>query len=364
MDPDEIALIRREHMELEQGWKSIPDMQEELRYYGLPDEGDRFTLMDRLYTAHEERWSPEGKMLDIERRFEVFRQKRLNEIEPFLWFNKLPKEIRLMVWEMSLPDQRIIWIDKFPKPLTTDYDSSRKDRTLHSPKFKSDPNPSALAVCRESRYIGLQRYRLAFGTPNIYADFRSDIFFLESCFLVPFYPPGPIKFENDTSLHPDLISDLQQVHRIGLSCNYSWTRDHNHFLELKDVFSKFKALEEVLLGLSHDERRSHEPPQVTLEYYVDEGGSSRPSGLQTWKIGPSNYDLRDNLHQKGVIYPWKYHYNERFPPNVTYAIIKKMPLLPEFKRKSKTETQVIAWAWAKMAWAKMAWAKITSRAIS
>jgi 2EXR family len=197
MDINESTLIRLRHMEEEQGWKTLEDMQEELRYHGLPDEGSKSVLMDRLYTDHEEIWGPEGRKLDYERRLEVYRKERLAEIVPILEFKKFPKDIRLVIWEQSLPGPRTICPGHAPRPLplvspsgsvsldggepsndASDPGASESSlRKLYFPKSHHTSNPAALAVCRESRYIVLQHYKSCFGSPNVYADLNIDILY-------------------------------------------------------------------------------------------------------------------------------------------------------------------------------------------
>jgi hypothetical protein len=49
-------------------------------------------------------------------------------------------------------------------------DARRDTDMLFFHRDDNHPNPTALSVCRESRAIALKKYRLCFGTPNIYAN--------------------------------------------------------------------------------------------------------------------------------------------------------------------------------------------------
>lgn len=87
----------------EQECETVSEMHEELCYHGLSDQGSKEDLMKRLYKVHEERWSAEGRKADYERRLDVYAKKRLDDIVPFVWFNELPKDIRLMIVSICFP---------------------------------------------------------------------------------------------------------------------------------------------------------------------------------------------------------------------------------------------------------------------
>lgn len=57
-----------------------------------------------------------------------------------------------------------------PGPRVLRCDGPICEHKLFFPKDWQPPNPAALSVCRESRAIALKRYKLCFGTTNIYAD--------------------------------------------------------------------------------------------------------------------------------------------------------------------------------------------------
>lgn len=65
-----------------------------------------------------------------------------------------------MIWDFSLPGPRILCVSS----------QVRLEERLHFPRSKNPSNPVALSACRESREVALKRYRLCFGTTNIYAD--------------------------------------------------------------------------------------------------------------------------------------------------------------------------------------------------
>jgi hypothetical protein len=122
--------------------------------------------------------TPEGRVIDYERRLKVHNERRLAEIVPFLWFNKLPYDIRHRVWEDTLPGPRTL-CPATPRPVQVgdDWVFNDDSTVLFFPKIHHTPNLAALSVCQESRRIALKRYRLCFGTPNVYADLDIDILY-------------------------------------------------------------------------------------------------------------------------------------------------------------------------------------------
>jgi 2EXR family/SAP domain len=158
------------------GWRETPDLRDECKHRGLDHHGTKYDLICRLSQADVDSRTPEGKILDYERRLKAHQEKRPADIVPFRKFKSLPPELRDLVWEYSLPGPRTlcpgtrIWGE-------TAEGWAEDTTVLYFPKDQHTPNPSALSVCRESRKIALQRYRLCFGTPNVYADLTRDILF-------------------------------------------------------------------------------------------------------------------------------------------------------------------------------------------
>jgi hypothetical protein len=67
----------------------------------------------------------------------------------FTFFPKLPTELRLIVWEMALPGERILESRFYYNP----------DKTLCWCLLPSERSPATLFACRESRTIGLKYYQ-------------------------------------------------------------------------------------------------------------------------------------------------------------------------------------------------------------
>jgi hypothetical protein len=150
-------------------WMKVLELRKAWKRLGLPHNGKKQELVDRLVKAKED---AKAKILDYDRRFKVHNERRIAEIVPFPWFNNLPYDIRHHIWKSILPGPRALCpCFKWKRLVTLD------STALFFPKTYHTPNPAALSVCRESRRIALKRYRLCFGTPNVYADLEIDILY-------------------------------------------------------------------------------------------------------------------------------------------------------------------------------------------
>jgi len=106
----------------------------------------------------------------------------LKDLESFTCSPKLPADIRLQIWEVAHEPRSVdIWV-------CTTQDKNRNEESRRQAQYcfiTSQPPPARLHVNRESRDIGLQFYRLDFGTlgggsnprcsPRIYVNFKNDI---------------------------------------------------------------------------------------------------------------------------------------------------------------------------------------------
>ena len=129
-------------------------------------------------------------------------------------FPRLPPELRLRIWELTWPDERVIeparrtWKDPhYLRPTGTVSSWIEEDFSVRIPTtepLEPCPNPVALQVCRESRIHTLRRYvpirhgRLE--TATSYMDPRSDFLWLS----------------HDFDL--EILDDLRSVYGHGLTC--------------------------------------------------------------------------------------------------------------------------------------------------
>ncbi|KAK0624730.1 hypothetical protein B0T17DRAFT_638518 [Bombardia bombarda] len=101
--------------------------------------------------------------------------------DTFTSFQKLPAEIRTMIWEYSLPESRVYEVLDAP---------NAKQRTpaqkgLMFANVHPEPPPALAAVCRESRYFVLHHYKpLTLGATTKFVDLSRDILLLEPYLLV------------------------------------------------------------------------------------------------------------------------------------------------------------------------------------
>jgi hypothetical protein len=94
----------------------------------------------------------------------------------FSSFCKLPAEIRIMIWDYSLPESRVCEVLDAPNV-------TRRTNPMAGLMFanvQQEPPPALAAVCRESRYLVLHHYKpLTLGATTKYVDLSRDILLLE-----------------------------------------------------------------------------------------------------------------------------------------------------------------------------------------
>jgi hypothetical protein len=235
-----------------EGWakRKVPGLRAECKRKELPHAGRKHVLVKRLEFANDEALhTPQGRKAHYEQEC----QKRLGSIIPFTFFPKFPPEIRDQIWKYSLPGPRV---------LRTDTQRIDPDK-LHFPTEYRTPNPSALYVCQESRAVALTRYRLCFGTQDIYANLPGgDIIFMQPEMLAWKWTlrtdrPGPsgkiIRGEEIPQGLSDAVkSDLARIKHIVLPCE-SWTQHSQRYqgtwdgLVLRQSIARLKSVERVSL---------------------------------------------------------------------------------------------------------------------
>ncbi|KAK3990336.1 hypothetical protein QBC44DRAFT_239280 [Cladorrhinum sp. PSN332] len=96
-------------------------------------------------------------------------------------FQRLPAEIRNMIWEYSLPESRVYEVLDAPNSkLKTPAQKGLMFANVHP-----EPPPALAAVCRESRNFVLHQYKpLTLGATTKYVDLSRDILLLEPYLLV------------------------------------------------------------------------------------------------------------------------------------------------------------------------------------
>ncbi|KAK4180788.1 hypothetical protein QBC36DRAFT_10934 [Triangularia setosa] len=96
-------------------------------------------------------------------------------------FQRLPAEIRNMIWEYSLPESRVYEVMDAP----SSKQKTPAQKGLMFANVHPEPPPALAAVCRESRYFVLHHYKpLTLGPTTKYVDLSRDILLLEPYLLV------------------------------------------------------------------------------------------------------------------------------------------------------------------------------------
>lgn len=202
--------INMEH--LPDGYNHLTqDLRAELKRRGLKDVGDKERITKRLKRHNQWLLTPDG-IYDVHLRKlkDVIQERQVS----FNGFPKLPTEIRLMIWELSLPGARVLHV------------SDRrvfKDK-LYFRKDDNPANPAALFTCQESRAVALERYRLCFGTTNVFADLSGgDILYFSNRLtnVIEFLRDSSSiwrwKMENNKKKEPKKVSsDLRKIKHLAL----------------------------------------------------------------------------------------------------------------------------------------------------
>lgn len=231
---------------------TLAELKIELRTRKLPISGTKDSLVDRLRDADWKEWD--------------------SRLKTFPQFAKLPVEIQEYIWQYSLPGPRI---------LATAHTRSGGPDGLYFPKVDHTPNPAALSACHLSRKIALKRYRLVFGTNNIYADLEGgDILYIAAfgrSYLIGPHDLWECKAEKEPAA--TVIADLEKVTHLLLPYSFNFYRHRvrlPHGVEdrenpaLRDHLARFKSLKTLSLCCGgSDYWGSDRPPgQMYVEYDI------------------------------------------------------------------------------------------------
>ncbi|KAK3335766.1 hypothetical protein B0T19DRAFT_17696 [Cercophora scortea] len=101
--------------------------------------------------------------------------------DTFTNFQRLPAEIRTMIWEYSLPEPRVYEVLDAPNAKL----KTPPHKGLMFANVHPEPPPALAAVCRESRYFVLHHYKpLTLGATTKSVDLSRDILLLEPYLLI------------------------------------------------------------------------------------------------------------------------------------------------------------------------------------
>lgn len=210
---------------------SVQEIRDELKRRGLDCTGSKSDIRNRLEQNNAYALLPRGQHEIHLRKLADFKQASLDKIVPCQHFQKLPAELRIMIWRFALPGPRVL-----------NTGCSEPDKLIF-PKKDNQDNPALLSVCQQSRKVALEKYRLVFGTSNVYADLSCDILYLGSGWAKHF----------DLSFPWRARSDLQAIKNVALHpycwheyMTLSWTMRNGR--ALRDRIKKtFPSIEKLLL---------------------------------------------------------------------------------------------------------------------
>ncbi|KAF8863208.1 hypothetical protein BDZ45DRAFT_686139 [Acephala macrosclerotiorum] len=207
-----------------ENWEALKvlDLRNELKRRNLPHKGLKETLITRLKRTDGLPITYYGRKAHHESKAKEYQAAALDKVTAFPYFTRIPPEIREYIWEFSLPGPRV-----FKLPVSGPICEHR----LYFPKDGQPPNPAALSTCRESRFVALKRFKLCFGTTNIYADLAGgDMLYMSN-------PDIPWKWTLTTRragqrhysepvdkvLCEDVVRDLESVKHVILPATF-WRR--------------------------------------------------------------------------------------------------------------------------------------------
>ncbi|CZR55404.1 uncharacterized protein PAC_05291 [Phialocephala subalpina] len=224
--------------------------------------------------------------------------------------------------------------DDYDEPYFSDDSSDWEDRTqggekvLYFPRRHQPPNPSALGVCRESREVALQRFRLCFGTTNVYVDLDTDIIF---------FSPYPWDITEFGDLHrgryrSEVVDDVEKIQCLGFKMTNGWGMPRCFLAphSLRSEFRVFTNLKEVMLSHNLLDGGSHDVPgRIVLEEFDDSCIIFDPSNED------ENLILADVCHED--VYEGAEHLMELFStrdeffpavtPQMKLVAVKRIPNL-------------------------------------
>lgn len=173
--------------------------------------------------------------------------------ETFTKFQKLPAEIRNMIWEYALPESRVYEVLDAPNA----NQKTPAQKGLMFANVHAEPPPALAAVCRESRYFVLHHYKpLTLGSTTKYVDLSRDILLLEPYLLVKRLH-RTLHFMSQIPLLRDNINRLALGTSYGIYTGIchpvlSWRVSKGNMTKLLSSLAKFPKLK-MLIFIVHQE---------------------------------------------------------------------------------------------------------------
>lgn len=171
----------------------------------------------------------------------------------FWSFQRLPAEIRNMIWEYSLPESRVYEVMDAP----SSKQKTPAQKGLMFANVHPEPPPPLAAVCRESRCFVLHHYKpLTLGPTTKYVDLSRDILLLEPYLLVK-------RLHRTLHFMSQIPLVRDNINRLALGTSYgiypgifhpvlSWKVSKTNMHKLMTSLAKFPKLQ-TLVFVVHQE---------------------------------------------------------------------------------------------------------------
>jgi hypothetical protein len=163
--------------------------------------------------------------------------KRSVGAKTFTCFQRLPTELRLLIWKHARPDPRIVrldWSKQDPRQVDWLFGSY-----LECYNYSREPIPAMLHACAESRQVALEWYQLALppiaSQPRTYFDFNADYLY-----------PGCGSCRVSAGFCTDCSTMLSYLHQHRIKrVLLPWSE--NHRTPFHHVFLRFRRVKELLI---------------------------------------------------------------------------------------------------------------------
>ncbi|KAM0248546.1 hypothetical protein ACHAQJ_009422 [Trichoderma viride] len=234
--------------------------------------------------------------------------KTAKQLDSFRSFAKLPTELRLKIWDLSLPSPRLVPIQcgsdsisllEEPTASTSNPTLSRNDMTTGC--MSSAPIPVNLHICAESRLEALQTYRPSFG----FARSPGQVFFNPEVDIMYFGPREGFMAAN-SQFHTCMMlcdrEELARVRRLAISDALFWIGNTYNSMTaasftlevIKEAATRMPDLEELIFVPWEEEEEEGDHEDGVQERMVRQIQTAIQSieeqypslKLPSWKILP------------------------------------------------------------------------------
>lgn len=183
--------------------------------------------------------------------------------ETFLLFNAFPTDIRLLIWEFSLPEPRIVHVKQAEtRTGTVEHDGPAWIMRSYS------PIPSLLHVSIEAREIASRFYKPAFqcsfplskDAPYIWFDFNRDFFYLTHDTFRDFHGHNCYLISARSGISDLPKAEIYRIKNLAVDTN-DWGRLHN-VRSLANILYRLGGVENLTICTHHAPSEGYECPFI------------------------------------------------------------------------------------------------------